>query len=448
MWLDGYDYRTIREYTGISLGKQSEIVSEARKTNPDIDELRQLNKLVKEKGLAVSSAIKGLSLIADLKALNISEEYAAQAIAQITSYGEEAPKILEEAKTLLNLEKQTGIKYPELAADYRRKAKAITELTEKREALKDECEALESKVLDLKELRTLQEKIQRHNLTIKKLDRFIENNIKLEEIGFTPTIAETLSSELSKQGANPEKAAEIIAESVAKHQTLEKRISEAERRVEQLRGEIEKAEKQLEIRRATLDELNINIEVRKRHLQDMQDAVAFRYAKLELEYEAKRKELESGLDEWKRRIDQKKEELQRLTTQAEEEPKKRKQQLEAEIDQLKKEVQKLREERDTLQKDVISSQAILESIKLERNKIEEDVKKNEPLAKLNALLTNPKASLQRENLEPLIVILKNVVSVSGLGNIWGLGYPRGMLDSPKVRRGEEFIQDLIEEVKK
>jgi hypothetical protein len=72
LWLDGYDYRTIRELTGISLGKLSEIMGGERKMNPDLDELRQLYKLLKEKGLSVSEARVGLCFIADLRALNIA----------------------------------------------------------------------------------------------------------------------------------------------------------------------------------------------------------------------------------------------------------------------------------------------------------------------------------------------------------------------------------------
>lgn len=323
LWLDGYDYRTIRELTGISLGKQSEIVGGARKMNPDLDELRQLNKLVKERGLSVSKARVGLRFLADLRSLNIGEEEAGQAVAQIASYGEEAPKILAEAKVLLDLEMQTGTKYSEVAADYRRKAKAIPELTKRVEALKDKSEELQSSIMDLEGLRKLQDKLHQRNITTQRMGRFIDNSLKLEERGFTPAVEETLSSELAKYGLNAKEAAETLAESIAKYRALGEGISGRGKRLEQLNEEVMEAERQLETLLSRRDAVKKDIEAKNKFLSDLKAGMTTKILELGSDYSNRERELEEQFSkkeaELNERIKQKKQELQSLIQRAEEE---------------------------------------------------------------------------------------------------------------------------------
>ena len=60
---------------------------------PDLDQLRQLNQLLKREDVSIKEAKDGARLIANLTELDIGVDRAKQAIAQIAGYGAEAPEI-------------------------------------------------------------------------------------------------------------------------------------------------------------------------------------------------------------------------------------------------------------------------------------------------------------------------------------------------------------------
>lgn len=120
MWLDGGSYREINEETGESIGSISNKINKARRSYPDLNELRQLNLFLKENGLKIKKALIGLKFVSKFKKLGIEEEKVAEVINQITKYGKEISKILDEAKELYTFKEK-------LAWNIRRYLKAINE---------------------------------------------------------------------------------------------------------------------------------------------------------------------------------------------------------------------------------------------------------------------------------------------------------------------------------
>ncbi len=54
MWLNGGDFRTIRDEVGESVGKLSTDLSELRKEFPELEELRKINMFLNEHNLSLS----------------------------------------------------------------------------------------------------------------------------------------------------------------------------------------------------------------------------------------------------------------------------------------------------------------------------------------------------------------------------------------------------------
>lgn len=459
LWLDGEGYRTIRQQTGVSTGATSGVIEEMRIEMPDLDELRTLNILLKESHLSVEQVRVGANLMSPLIKLNIGEEEAAQAISQITQYGEKAPKILAEGQTLLKLEKETGIKYNQLASKYQRMREDVLQLKQEKKELKDEIERLQESLTHLQALKTLQDKLQQHTLTIKMMDQFIENNAKLEEKGFTPSVAETLSTELAKHGINPKKAAEIVSEATVEYQSLGKAITEAKRELEEkerkkedaehkkelLEKDVRSLDKQIETKTNIRDDIDRSIEVKK-SLMDLKLEEYWRkqkdwYSKLDKEKKAESDEKTrvnqaeiTALEEKKRNLEQ---EVERRVKEVEEEPEKRKKKLEDENRALEEEKKKLQQEVKHLQKEYEYAEKVEEKIK----KMDEELQKRESLTKMSALLRDPKASKKPENLEVILVVLKNIISFGGLGDIWSYNKPEN------VKLTEDLIKVLGEKIR-
>lgn len=395
-----------------------------------------------------------------LNKLGITEEEAEEAISQITIYGEETPKILSEAQTLLRLEKETSIKYPDLASKYQRMNEKIPTLRQEIKERKEEIERLQEDLTNLEALETLQDKLQKHRLTTKKMDQFIENNLKLEEKGFTPSAAETLSTELAKHGLNPKKAAEIVSGAIAEHASLEKAISKAKRELETTERKREEAEHtrrllqkdarnlegQIMAMKTISDEYERSIELKKsraseevrQHWLAEEKAHAEAWRKKEAELADKLQNLQSDVQTLEERKQTLGEDVERKVRDVEEAPLKRKRQLEGEIRTLEEEKKILEKEVAHLKKEQEHAQKVEETIK----KMGKELQNWEAVAKLTALLTRYDASEQRENLEPLIVILKKISSGLGLGGLWYAS------NREKIKVIEGAIKVLAEEVRR
>ena len=63
--------------------------------------------------------------------------------------------------------------------------------------------------------------MDQYNLTISRLDGFIEQSIRLEKLGFTSKVAEILASELAEKGLNPNIAAVNLANLLSQGASLE-----------------------------------------------------------------------------------------------------------------------------------------------------------------------------------------------------------------------------------
>jgi hypothetical protein len=72
LWLQGESYRSICAETGMSMGALCNHINELRKRTPELDELKELNVILKKGGLTVYDAIRGSRLLDRVGQLGMS----------------------------------------------------------------------------------------------------------------------------------------------------------------------------------------------------------------------------------------------------------------------------------------------------------------------------------------------------------------------------------------
>jgi len=391
--LELQDYRSIKSSIALGLGTISGIIHDARREMPDLDQLRQLNQLLKREDVSIKEAKDGARLIANLTELRISVERAKQAIAQIAGYGAEAPEILVEAEELGKIEQGTGIKYTEIASDFRRKAEAIPKLSDERDGLRQQLDELYDSIRDAKGLKELNDKLDEHNIPPKKLDRFIDANNELDGRGFTPKVAEILSAELLKHGLIPAKAARILADALKKEQSLEKSYIAKKGELKAAEIKIEKIKLDIEMRQTILVAQEEQFQATKGALKELDTQRQAKFSRIDSEAGTREEELNLKHLKRKSELEQK----EQFITKGIQGLESKKGNLEERIKTLTVEVKDLEKEKETHGK-----------IRTEIDAIKKEILPLDDLSNLSHLISEERLFLSGKDLEVVMVLLNNL----------------------------------------
>jgi DNA repair exonuclease SbcCD ATPase subunit len=166
LWLLGYSYREIRDRTGMSLGAINQLITGARKETPDLDDLRELNAILREYNSTIHDAARGAKLLERLNGLGVGLtelEAFMEAVGRISSErGVEASGFADAAVRLVDLERRAGKAHHEILRDFEDRLSRIRELEAEADKLRDDTKRLgeERARLDA-ELGTMRDEIRR-----------------------------------------------------------------------------------------------------------------------------------------------------------------------------------------------------------------------------------------------------------------------------------------------
>lgn len=426
LWMDGQDYRSISSQANVSLGSITNVINETRKTLLDIDELRNLNLTLKRNNITINDAIEGTKFVLVLKNLGVNVSSLSEVIGHVAKYGNEAPKILLKASELLKLEAERGIEYGKIVEEYQRISNNLMRLQNEMNALRQEYFNLQNEIIDLHELKKLQEKLRELKIPIKMLDQIIDQSRRLEELGFTPEIAEILSSELVKYGINMEMAIRTLIRTISEHKSLTESIEIKRRELESMQNELEKNKKLLE-------EVKWSKEFNEKILNDLEKLIKEKsniISELDEEIKLKRAHIEEEIMKQKQELEQK-------HTKMIAELEARLESLQTSIATRQNELNKLEKKRLELGEEVKMLQDTLElkvkELEVRIKEIEKKVTLTEPLVKLVRLMKDPLEANNRSNLESLIPIMINV------RDAWEKHQEK---DPNKIAAINEFIKSL------
>jgi len=295
LWLDDNTYEDIHAKLGVSSGASSKIISETRKKAPDIDELRRLNIALGNADANLDDALSGALFLLKLNQLNIQIDRIPSCISLLDRYGEKAGEVLESGRRLKELEASHGKTYEQIIDDAARKVKQQKDAETRLEALRREEENIKSSLPDLERLKALYEKIGSFGLKLEHLDWYINQSIKLQQLGFTSQTAELLASELAKLGLNPQMAAAALANLLSKYGSLVTAVAKLQEENDRLEKDVETKTAQREGIMKQLEALTGQLDDYRRLIKDEEASYRKRTDQLEKEYGLKQKELEEKI---------------------------------------------------------------------------------------------------------------------------------------------------------
>jgi len=185
LWLQGYAYRDIRDRTGMSLGATNQMVAEAKGRVPDVEELRQLNIMLRKSDASFYDAVRGAKLLDMLNRHGVSLETLPSYIQlseKISSErGVEAEGFIEASIRLTGLEAKTGKSYEEVVKDFEERMKRIEDLETREKSVQEENRKLvETKARLEGEIREAGEKL---SSTHQELNKAVSTQERLRKIG-------------------------------------------------------------------------------------------------------------------------------------------------------------------------------------------------------------------------------------------------------------------------
>jgi DNA repair exonuclease SbcCD ATPase subunit len=274
-WLEGRTFRSICLKQGVSLGAMHEIVEEARRRVPDIEDLRQLNIALRESGVALIDVVRGCPILRRLDELGVGldrvGEYIdlGEKIALEKGVGSEA--LVDSGLGLLSLTKETGKTYEEILREYEERRSELQRLDGERASLAKEVHDLEGSKAGLEgELAALRrekgeavgswERLKR--LDLKKLDRLAEFVEDYEKLGFSVEEVQRLSDwevSLALMGVDPDGLGRFIEEKgplEAQISRMMRESKEEERKLDSKRAESKKMAKEVDSLQGTVSKLS------------------------------------------------------------------------------------------------------------------------------------------------------------------------------------------------
>ncbi len=375
LWLAGYSFREIHAKTGVSLGTISSLVNQEKTRTPDIEHARKLILLLKKRKSTLQDALRGAMFLERLDSLNIKVSSLQGCIRLLDQYGEKAGEVLKSAIRLSQLEESQGKTYDQILEEAINTEKQLEHAKGALKDLEEKKKKITRSLQDLELLRDLNERLRRHNLTPQHLDAFIEQNLKLGKLGFTPVSAELLAGELAKTGSDPQTATTTLTHILTQHKDLESAISSLQIRKTNLEEDIKTKKTELDKATKELDTTNNQVNHFKQLIKDNESASQAKMDQLEKESKSARERLSA--------------EVENLKSQREE---------------AQRAVEDLRKERDAIKSNIDQAHTAIAEI-------QERIAGNRRLATLVSLINEPRSPLEQTTvIEVAITIIQGIAS--------------------------------------
>ena len=185
LWVQGLAYREIHNRTGMSLGAINQMVAEARAKIPNIEELRELNVMLRKSGASVYDAVRGAKLLDTLNergvGLDTLHSYIELSDRISSERGVEAERFVQSAMKLMKLEGETGKSYGQVVKHFAEKLSEVAGLEGKIEALKGDIQKLTDARAQLeRELTQAKEDLTR---IVQEVKHMVSAKQRLEKLG-------------------------------------------------------------------------------------------------------------------------------------------------------------------------------------------------------------------------------------------------------------------------
>jgi chromosome segregation ATPase len=405
-WLNGETYQRISEETGVSMGAISEIIEEYRQKAPDIDGLRQLRLALGKAKASLPDALRGAQFLTKIDELQFDSKYLPGCLALIKQAGERAPELITASARLIDLEQRAKKPYEQFLQQFNQQLAAETELKGRVRTLEDKELNLANSIRHLDKLNALQQTIETNKITPTILETLIDDELRLQKLGFTTQDAEILAQELAKRKLDPNIASMQIASLLQECSSLEEAKEKAQAEARKWASERDKAQQEAEL----LKEKCLG---RRNEIQRLEEAYKERKQLLENGHQALKEGLKADHDATKQTLDA--DLLKRL-----QEKESQVQDLQTKAGTLRAEIEGLESTKATAMKELQIANANKSEAEAALQTIKEAVDKSKGLATVVSLIQNPTALENRPQvLETMIAILQ------GFRTYLKLTYPNG-----------------------
>jgi len=297
LWLRLVAFRDIAASTGVSLGTVSNIIEEEKKRAPDLESLRQLSNYLSEAKANIADALRGAQLLSTIDASNLSAVNLPEFIKFYALTGDAAPQVIAAGYQGIQLHATTGLSYPDLISGIQNKTQTMNQLLQSITTLQAQQRQLKFEIPDLERLKTLDQKIQKKNISHEQLDTFIERASKLETLGFTEAEAEILAQELRKVRLTPAKAAGRLTSLISEHQTLQESAGKLKLEVQNLTETKKRLDNEIENRKKQKNELDRQLVDMRATIEREEEHQKKMKSQLEHEYDERKRDLDKEIQE-------------------------------------------------------------------------------------------------------------------------------------------------------
>jgi DNA repair exonuclease SbcCD ATPase subunit len=185
LWLQGHAYREIHSRTGMSLGAINQMVAEARAKISSIEELRELNIVLRKGGASVHDAVRGAKLLDVLNergvGLDTLHSYIELSNRMSSECGVEAERFVDAGMRLVGLEAKIGKSYGDVVKDFEERVKQVEGLAAKAKSVREEIQRLMDRKAKLgDEIRDAEERLSSSR---QELNKAVGTNERLKKIG-------------------------------------------------------------------------------------------------------------------------------------------------------------------------------------------------------------------------------------------------------------------------
>ena len=255
-FLEGKRQKDIADEFRINESSTSEIISDFKSHMPDLEGLISLRKSLKSSGLKQDDAIKNLPILTNLLNKGITDGQLSQINLLLDKEGVDTSKVLDAAYRLYYTEKASGRTYNQQWEAYNMMTKELKEWDTKILNSKVTYDNLNKSIREQEKLLLLQSKLDQNEITIARMDQFIATSKKLEELGFTGEVANTLAQELKGVGLDPKTAAADLASLLVSGKNLQITVYGLRKEEKEYREKIQTANETLH--QLSLEKANMN----------------------------------------------------------------------------------------------------------------------------------------------------------------------------------------------
>ena len=225
---------------GVAASTAHDIIDEVIEAFPDFEEVRELNLGLKKVRISIDEAKEGADLLQRIRALEISLELLSEAVSFYEQQARSPVDLISVSQRIEALTKQFGMGPEEIIAKTEAMGKQLEPLKRSVSEAQNTLHDLQIQIPCFRSLIMLSDKLSEHEITIKAMDNFIDQNRNLLELGFTSEIASLFANELAKYGLDSKTATRILAGDIYESETLRKAIKEQRELSEDLKEEIRK----------------------------------------------------------------------------------------------------------------------------------------------------------------------------------------------------------------